>query len=289
MVEQFHKPATVQEALNLKKRLRDRAEFLAGGTMANAMDCPLHPEHWISLASLKLDRIELKRGELIIGACCTLQQVIDDARTPEPLRAATAQIVSRNVRNMATVGGHVAANLPHSDLIPMLLALDAKVVLPGPRTVKTVSVLEFLAVGDPHGVLSGVTARTKSGQSRLITKVIIPRADRHRLAACAHVRASANARSLLSAAVSLTLTDLGVQDPIIALGGIARHVGRLSAAEMALEGKPLPPIDQLEAMIRRSVGPRSTPFASAPYIQHQAGVVVALAIQKALRPEGGRE
>jgi CO/xanthine dehydrogenase FAD-binding subunit len=63
---------------------------------------------------------------------------------------------------------------------------------------------------------------------------------------------------------------------------------RLSSAENALNGKPLPPIDKLAAMISRCVRPTSTPFASAPYIKHQAGVAVALAFQKALRPDGGR-
>jgi putative selenate reductase FAD-binding subunit len=284
MVDQFHRPATVQEALSLKRRLQTRAAFLAGGTFANAKDSPLHPDHWISLAGLKLDRIDQKRGDLLIGALCSLQRLIEDARTPEPLRAAAAQIVSRNVRNMATIGGHVAANLPYSDLLPMLVALEAQVELPGPRAAKTISVMDYITAGSTGGVTSGVT----SGKISLITRIVVPRLDRRRLAACGNVRGSANARSLLSAAISLTKADDGIQDPIIALAGVARHVLRLTSAEKALDGKPLPPTDQLAAMISRCVRPTSTPFASAPYIKYQAGVVVALAIQEALRPKGGR-
>jgi CO/xanthine dehydrogenase FAD-binding subunit len=308
MVEQFHKPTTIQEALSLKRRLATRAVFLAGGTLANAKDCPVRPEHWISLAGLKLDRVDLRRGDLVIGALCTLQRLIEDARTPVPLQAAAAQIMSRNVRNMATVGGHVAANLPYSDLIPMLIALGAKVELPGPRVTKTVSILDYITTGTTSatasgarfgatsgcpagcdaGCPSGCSLTFTSGTTRLITRIVVPRLDRRRLAACGNVRGSANARSLLSAAVSLTPTDEGIQDPIIALAGVGRHVARLTLAEKALNGKPLPPIDRLAAMISRCVRPTATPFASAPYIKHQAGVAVALAFQKALRPDGGR-
>jgi CO/xanthine dehydrogenase FAD-binding subunit len=305
MVEQFHKPTTIQEALSLKRRLATRAVFLAGGTLANAKDCPVRPEQWISLAGLKLDRIDQRRGDLIIGALCTLQQLIEDARTPEPLRAAAAQIMSRNVRNMATVGGHVAANLPYSDLIPMLIALGARVELPGPRLAKTISVLDYITAGITSGSASGARIGATSGcpagcdagrpsgcslmvtfgKTRLITRIVVPRLDRRRLAACGNVRGSANARSLLSAAVSLTATDDGIQDPIIALAGVGQHVVRLASAEKALNGKPLPSIDRLAAMISRCVRPASTPFASAPYIKHQAGVVVTLAFQKALLPK----
>jgi CO/xanthine dehydrogenase FAD-binding subunit len=316
MVEQFHRPATIQDALSLKRRFQGRAAFLAGGTLANAKDSRLHPEHWISLAGLKLDRIDLKHGGLIIGALCPLQRLIEDPRTPEPLRAAAAQIVSRNVRNMATIGGHVAANLPYSDLIPMLIALDAEVELPGLRVAKRVSVMDYITTGATSGstmrvrsatksgvmsrctsacapgctsaCASGVSSAPTSGSNRLITRIIVPRSDRNRVAACGNVRESANARSLLSVAVSLTLTDFDIHDPIIAVGGVGPHVVRLTSAERALDGKPLPPTGKLAAMISRCVRPTSTPFASAAYVKHQAGAVVSSAFQKALRPKGGR-
>jgi putative selenate reductase FAD-binding subunit len=304
MVEQFHRPATIQEAIGLKRRFQARAAFLAGGTLANAKGSSLHPDHWISLAGLKLDGITQRRGDLVIGALCSLQRLLDDVRIPQPLRAAAAQIVSRNVRNMATIGGHVAANLPYSDLIPMLIALEAQVELPGPRVVKTISVLDYITIGATSGVTPGcapacdlectlgcksrVLPAKASGTNRLITRIIIPRPDRRRVAACSNVRGSSNARSLLSAAVSFTQTDLGIQDPIIVLGGAGPHAVRLASAEKALHGKALPSIDSLSATVSRGVRPTSTPFASAPYIKHQAGAAVALAFQRALQPTGER-
>lgn len=290
MVLQFHKPATIQEAVGLKRRFQARSAYLAGGTFANAKESPLHPDHWISLAGLEADRIDQTADGLVIGALCSLQQLIDDTRTPPPLRAAAAQIVSRNVRHAATIGGHVAANLPHSDLLPMLVALEAQVELVGFRTARTVSVLDYVSSAGAHRVAHPVTSRTNrlsaSVKNGLITRVIVPRLDRNRAAGCGNIRGSANARSLLSVAVSLTLAGDGIDEPIIALAGVAPHVARLISAEQVLHGRPLPPTDQLEAMISRCVGPASTPFAGAPYLKHQVGVVVANAFRSALQPRG---
>lgn len=272
MIEDFHRPKTLREALTLKRKFKGRAAFLAGGTMLNSKDSHLHPEQCISLEALKLDRIEKKEGELHIGALCTLQQLIDDKRIPESLKVAASQIVSRNVRNMATIGGHIAGNLSHSDLLPMLLVLEASVRLSGSAAVRTVPVGDYIL----------------AGEEGLITTIVIPRAEPKRVAACANVRGSANARSILSAAVSLTPGHSGVSNLIIALGGVARHVARVIPVERALEGKPLPATEELARIVSQCVRPVSTPFESGAFRKYQAGVVVALAFEKALGRSGGR-
>jgi putative selenate reductase FAD-binding subunit len=272
MIEEFHRPRTVREALSLKRKLRERAAFLAGGTLLNSKDSPMHPRHAISLAGLGLDRIGKKDGEIVIGALCTLQQLIEDRKVPESLKTAVSQVVSRNIRNMATIGGHIAANQPHSDVLPMLLALEAKVRLSGSGAARMVSVGDYILAGDDS----------------LITAIVIPRAQAKRVAACCTVRGSASARSILSAAVSVVPGRSGLQNPIIALGGVVRHVARVIPAEMALEGKPAPAPEDLAHIVSQCARPASTPFESAAYRRDQAGVVVAQAFAKALHGQGGR-
>lgn len=272
MIEQFHRPRTVREALALKQRFRDRAVFLAGGTYVNSSDSTLRPEHCISLEGLKLDRIESKPGQVVIGALCTLQRLIEDRKVPPALRAAACQVVSRNVRNAATIGGHIASNLPHGDLVPMLVALDAKIGLSRPGASRSIRVADYIATPTPG----------------LITKIVVPRPGTSRVAACRNVRASANARSIFSAAVSMTLAGDVVRDPIIALGGAAGHVVRLAAVEDALDGKPLPATDEVQALVSRSVRLAAGLSGSAAFRTYQAGVVVALALEDARRQRRGR-
>jgi putative selenate reductase FAD-binding subunit len=301
MIEQFHRPATVREALTLKKRFQSRGVFLAGGTYVNSSacascperptslagggfdrvdrrqgamatglacsrPCTVRPAHIISLAGLGLDRVEAKQGVVSIGACCTLQRLIEDRKVPAPLKAAIALIVSRNVREAATLGGHVAGNLPSSDVIPMLVALGAKVGLSLPGASKAILVEDYVR-------------RPVAG---LITRIVVAQPKAGRLAACRNARASANARSIVSAAVSLTVARKAVMDPIIALGGLGGHVVRLTTVEEALSGKPLPALDELQALVGRAVRPAADPAGSAAFRRHQAGVTVALALHDAL-------
>ncbi len=270
MIEHFHRPRTVREALALKRRLQGRATFLAGGTRLNSSESGPPPEHFISLEGLGLDRIETKRGQVVIGALCTLQAVLEDRRVPAALKAAVAQVASRNVRNAATIGGHIASNLPWSDVIPMLVALEAKLGLARPGGAATIAVADYVARRPPG----------------LITRIVVARPAAGRLTACRNARASANARSIVSAAVSLALSRQVVRQPVVALGGVAEHVQRLTAVEAALEGKPLPSSDEIQALVGRSVRAREALSGSAAFRTYQAGAVVALALRDAAR---GRE
>jgi putative selenate reductase FAD-binding subunit len=307
MIEQFHRPATIREALALKRRFQGRAVFLAGGTYVNSYACTLCPErrtghagpgldrterrqgavaigplcsstcalrpgHLISLAGLGLDRIEGTKGAVVIGARCTFQRLIEDRRIPAALKAALSQIVSRNIREAATLGGHVAGDLPYSDVIPMLVALEAKIGLSRPGAAKTIPVAEYV----------------EKPVAGLVTKIVVPRPAPARVAACRNLRASANARSVASAAVSMTVVRDSVKRPIIALSGVAGHVVRLTAVEEALDGKPLPALDELQALVSRVVRPAADLTGSAAFRKHQAGVVVALALRDALGQKRGR-
>jgi putative selenate reductase FAD-binding subunit len=272
MIEHFHRPRTVREALALKRRFQGRAVFLAGGTWVNSSDSALRPEHCISLEGLGLDRVERTRGQVVIGALCTLQQLIEDRKVPPALKVAASQVVSRNVRNVATIGGHVASNRPYSDVIPMLVALDATVGLSRPGASRTIAVADYVAVRPPG----------------LITKIVVPRPGASRVAACRNVRASANARSVFSAAVSMTVVRGVVKNPIIALSGLGGHVVRLTAVEGVLDGKPLPAMDEIQALVSRSVRPAAALSGSAAFRKYQAGVVVALALRDARGQKGGR-
>ena len=272
MIEHFHRPGNVREALALKKRFQGRAVFLAGGTYVNSNACALHPEHLISLAGLGLERIEVKPGVVTIGALCTLQRLIEDRRVPSALQAAAALVVSRNVREAATLGGHVAGNLPSSDVIPMLVALGAKVGVSRPGAAKTILVEDYV----------------KKPAAGLLTKIIVPRPKAGRVAVCRTARASANARSVVSVALCLTIARAIVKDPVIALSGVAGHVVRLTSVEEALDGKSLPATDELQALVSRSVRPAADLTGSAAFRRYQAGTLVALALQDALQQKRGR-
>jgi probable selenate reductase FAD-binding subunit len=271
MIEHFHRPHSLREALVMKRKLRDAA-FLAGGTYINSGDFELAPAQVIALDGLGLDRIEAKDGTLRIGACVTLQRLLEDRRVGAPLKAAIAQVAPRNIRNAATLGGHVAARLPQSDILPMLVALEARLVISGAGAAKTVDVAAYVTRPVPG----------------LITRIEVPRPAASRVAGCRNLRESANARSILSVAASATLSRGVVRDPIVAVSGLGRCVVHVTAVEHALDGHPLPGTDAIQALVSAAVRPAAAPGGSVALRRYEAGSLVALCLRDLVAAKGGR-
>lgn len=258
MVPSYYRPATVAEALQLKAELGPRAVFLAGGTEVNNSRFP-KPEALIDLAELGLDKIEVSSAGTRLGACATFQQLLEHPGVPAYLKGAAGQMVNRNIRNRATVGGQLAMNRSCADLIPMLLAAEAHVTL-AHREMP----LEAYLTGEPGLVLS----------------VFLPAANRG-FGRANHTRTASDI-SIVAVAVSLAMEHGAIRHPVVAVGGVAAHVVRLHEVEQALEGVSLPLLDQVEALVAQAVHPVDDLRGSAAFKKQLAAVLSARALRDAV-------
>lgn len=89
----------------------------------------------IDLSGLGLDQIEETGSEYRLGAMVTLRQLELhpglDRLTQGAMAESVRHIVGVQFRNLATVGGSVFGRFGFSDVLTLLLALDARVVLQG--------------------------------------------------------------------------------------------------------------------------------------------------------------
>ena len=115
MIEQFFRPDSVEQALELKRRYQDEAVWFAGGSKLNATPTRTDKKIAISLQDLELDWVDWDNGALRIGAMSRLQ---------------------------STIGGEIAARQEESVLLPVLLALDAELVF---GNGETLSIEDYLA------------------------------------------------------------------------------------------------------------------------------------------------
>lgn len=245
MIEQFFRPESVQQALELKRQFLDEAVYVGGGSKLNAAPTRTSKRVGISLARLGLSDVNWLDGQLHIGATVTLQSLIDTPLIPQALRDALGFVYSRHVRNQATLGGEVAAQQQESVLLPVLLALDASVVTAGGNTI-------------------GIEDYLSSPRHELLLKVVLP--DPYRRCATRKVARSAAGLAVLTAAVSLSDTA-GVR---VALDGVAQGTIRLRDAEKSgLENSAL------EQVVSASVAPQDDIRGSAVYKRYITGVVVA--------------
>lgn len=133
---EFIAPSSIEEILELLACHGDGCRVVAGGT---DIIPALRQGRLAGVARLvdirrcqELRGVKITGGGLWIGAATTLSEVVQsaDVRGQWALLAeACSQIGSKQIRNLATVGGNVANASPAADSIPALLCLDAQISL----------------------------------------------------------------------------------------------------------------------------------------------------------------
>ncbi|MCY4663617.1 MAG: FAD binding domain-containing protein [Acidimicrobiaceae bacterium] len=169
LVTAYHRPASLQEALDLLSSPQRVA--LGGGTMLNADRRPSDLEA-VDLQALGLDSITALDGGLVrLGATATLDDMRRCELLPDSLRDLARLEQPSTLRTLASVGGLVAKASAESVLLAGLLAHDGRVELAGPAS--ELSLAGLLAAGLPPGSLitavtvdpSGRTATARTGRT----------------------------------------------------------------------------------------------------------------------------
>jgi carbon-monoxide dehydrogenase medium subunit len=134
---EYHRPASVAEAVGLLVRHGEAARVLAGGhSLVPMMKLRLAtPEHLVDINGIgELKGISRESGEIRIGAAATQAEAAasDVLAAACPIIAeAIAVIADPQVRNCGTIGGNAANGDPGNDLPTVMMALDARYALRG--------------------------------------------------------------------------------------------------------------------------------------------------------------
>ena len=160
-------PKSLREALALLSG--EGVRPMSGGTALMLMMKAgvLRPARLVSLRHLRLDAVEVVNGELRVGSMVTLRKLETSGEVKRgwPVITRTLRTLSNvRVRNVATLGGHLAHGDPHMDLPPLLSALGATVTIAGAKGERT-SPVERLYAG---------YLETTLGAGEVITGVSVP-------------------------------------------------------------------------------------------------------------------
>jgi carbon-monoxide dehydrogenase medium subunit len=261
---EYTAPKTLDEALKL---LAEGAKPLSGGmSLIPMMKLRLAaPDHLVDLGRLKdLNYIREEGGSLHIGATTTHQEVASSAlvRTKCPLLAqAAAGVGDPQVRNRGTIGGSVAHADPSADYPAALQALEAKFVLKGAKSERTVAAADFFLD----------TFMTALEPGEIVREVIVPVEDEGTGTYYEKVVQKASGFAVVGIAVRIKKgwARVGVT-------GLSNHAYRALAVEKALEGGG--DVQHAAAMVAEGVDANSDLHASAEYRTHLAVVHTARAI-----------
>ncbi|EMY34147.1 dehydrogenase [Arthrobacter crystallopoietes BAB-32] len=228
----FVRPGTLEELLERLEQQPD-AVLVAGATDVGVERNIRHARPPLVLA---VDRLEELRGlhfgqeHIEIGAALTLSEIERglDGRVPL-LSQLFPQFASRLIRNSATLGGNLGTASPIGDAAPVLLALDAVLVLASKRSEREVALADYFTgyrrtVREPGEIIRAVRIPLPLAPSTAFHKIAKRRFD-----------------DISSVAVAFAATFDGatVTNVRIGLGGVAATPIRARATEDALTGREL--------------------------------------------------
>ena len=226
-------PDSLAEAIALLKEGED-VRPVAGGTAVMLMMKTgiFRPAKLVSLRRVeeKYRTVEILQDRAIrIGAMATLASLERSRVLPSvlPVLTKTLRTLSNiRVRNVATLGGHLAHADPHMDLPPVLTVLGAKLTITGPDGERAMDVVDLF-----EGYL-----QNSLEPDELITRIEVPDQSGRRAAYAKVTTRSADDWPALGLAVSLEMNGREIADARIALGAATETPCRLTAAEAMLKG-----------------------------------------------------
>ncbi len=131
----LHEVATLEQAAELMERFAPDARLLAGGTdlLVDLKTGRVSAEHLVSIGRIgAMCGVDTCNGDLRIGALTTPNQLSAEPIVRERLPSildATSQMASPQIRNVATIGGNITSAVPCADLPPILMVMNASLVL----------------------------------------------------------------------------------------------------------------------------------------------------------------
>ena len=280
-------PKSLKEAIGLLDPDDASVRPIAGGTATMLMMKGgfLRPRRLGSLRRIeeRYSRIETgPEGELRIGALVTLSALerSAEAKLRVPVLAqALRTLANVRVRNVATVGGHLAHGDPHQDLPPVFVSLGARVSTLGPKGERTIPVEELIT-----GYYETVLERNE-----LIAELIVPAQVGRRSVYVKCTTRSADDWPCLGVAVSMAADKSVVREASVAISAATERPVRLRAVESILRGATVD-----DALLRRAgdaAVDEATLFADAQgsvaYKKQLLRVHVARAVRRALETASG--
>lgn len=233
-VTAYHRPTRIDEAVALLREAAGSARLLAGGTDL-VVRCPEDVTSLVDLSGLGLRYVRVDdAGEVRIGAMSTFTDLLEHpavaGHTTGVVGEMLLQVGSVLHRNSATIGGHVVRSRL-SDVLPVLLALDATVVAYADAEVHHDLADHLAADLGPH----------------VVTELRLPPPAPGSAAAFVRFSRTSYDHALVNVCCRLDVDDGAVRAARVVVGESTTVGRRVPSAEAALVGGPARPAAMVEA------------------------------------------
>jgi xanthine dehydrogenase molybdopterin binding subunit/xanthine dehydrogenase small subunit len=262
--ERFLRPTSLPTLLQMRQQFPE-SQLIAGATELG-LDITKRFKRFPTLLSVEavpeLKEISCSGSEWRIGAAVTLTDIEDRLSEEFPALGEMLRVFgSRQIRNRATMGGNLVTASPIGDSAPVLLALDAQLVLASLSAERTLPIDQFFIA----------YRKTALEPSEILKTILIPRFDSGLRRLCRWYKVSKRREMDISTVAACFRVDLDeqvrVQQARLAYGGVAALSVRARKAEEALLGKVWSQrtIAEVVSILREEFTPISDVRGSAEY------------------------
>lgn len=275
----YHRPATVDEAVALLDRHGPDTKVLAGGqSLLPMMKLRLaRPTALVDINRVReLAYVRAADDGLAFGALARLDELeSDEVRRRCPILADVARdIAHAAIRHRGTVCGSLAHADPAAELPVAALVLEADLVATGPRGSRVIPAREFFVT----------YLTTALGAGEMLTEARFPALAPGSGWSFLELARRPGDFAIVSAAAVLDVDRRGViTSARIALGAVAERAVRCPEAEAALTGAPggREAFEHAAALAAAPLDPPADVHGSAAYRKHIARVLVGRALTQA--------
>jgi aerobic carbon-monoxide dehydrogenase medium subunit len=281
----YARPDSVAEALQALGSSDSAAPLAGGQSLVNVL------KHRVAQVDLLVDISRLQElrqieagadGSLEIGACVTYDELdrSEAVRAAQPLLAEVAgHIEDQQIRCRGTIGGNCCLSDPTNNLPPLLVVLDATMMIEFRNGRRGVSAREFF-----YGFFS-----TAVGEGELLRSIRIPPLGSKAGAGYSTVAVGADSKAIARAA-AMVRGDGTIEDARVVLACVTPAPMRHAGMEEALHGGPATPeaVRTAAERIGEDLEPLGDVHGSVEYRRAMARVVACRAVLDAIG-NGGSE
>ncbi|MBV9562280.1 MAG: xanthine dehydrogenase family protein subunit M [Bradyrhizobium sp.] len=276
---EYHRPATVADAVKLLADLGDEARPLAGGhSLVPMMKLRLAtPAHLVDLHGVAgLKGIRRDGNVIVIGAMTTQHELLasEDISAALPILHETALLIADpQVRYRGTIGGNVANGDPGNDMPALMMTLGASYRLEGPSGARDVAADEFyqgayFTALEPGELLTAITVPIPPPGHGYAYEKLKRKVGDYATAAAAVVLTTAGGKV---ATCAIGLTNLH-ETPLVAADAAKAVIGTtLDAASLK----------KAAAAAAAIMSPAADARGPVEYRKHVGGIMVTRALQRA--------
>jgi carbon-monoxide dehydrogenase medium subunit len=278
-------PTNIDEAVSLLAQHGDEARLIGGGAMLMILlrERLIDPRYLIDVLSIGgLDYISTDGDGISVGASTTLAALERSPALQEayPVVVEAIRVVGNvRVRNVATIGGHLAQADIHLDLPPVLVALDAAVIAHGPQGERLIPV---------HDLVTGYYETALTPDEMIISLKLPQTPTGLRGAYLKYCSLTPNDWPTVGVAAFLDRDDARVREARIVVGSVTDRPLRLQEAEGLLLGERLNrrAVAEVARRYAAAAEPMSDVRGSVEYKREVTEVYVRRAVEAAATRAG---